>query len=123
MPMLIRRVARSTQPHLPTLAATLAPLLALGTPASSFHLRYESGDVVIEQDSFTGVDVEAVDAAVANAPEHSVILDAKAYLDAMPPELEAIFTALVKLINTERAQHSRQAITKAALIQLAKDEL
>jgi hypothetical protein len=120
--MLIRVVSRETEPHLISLAVTLAPLLAVAN-SGSFHLRYQSGVVIIEQSSFHGVNLSAVDAAVLAAPAHTSVLAAKAWIDTLDPALDAILVALVKLLNTERAQHGRPALTRAAFLQLAKDEL
>jgi hypothetical protein len=116
MAMLVRKVARASQPHLSTLADSLRPLLAVATPASSFHLRYESGAVVIEQNSFTGCDPQAIDAAVASAPEHTEVLDVKAQLNALPLLMKAIVLALIDGINIERARHGVAAITPAQAI-------
>jgi hypothetical protein len=102
--MAIRSVARATQPHLPTLADSLRPLLALGTPASSFHLRYQDGAVIIEQGSFTGVNTASVDAAVASAPAHSAALDAKFEVDAWGPALKAAFLVVMDEVNRVRQQ-------------------
>ena len=111
-----RRIPRASQPHLSTLADTLRPLLALGTPASSFHLRYERGDVVIEQNSFTGVDLSAVSAAVQSAPEHSEVLDVKAQINALPLLLKAIVLSLIDGLNIERARHGVAAISPAQAV-------
>jgi hypothetical protein len=114
--MAIRSVARATQPHISTLADTLRPLLALGAPASSFHLRYQDGKVYIEQNSFTGVDWPAVEAAVASAPVHSEALDVKAQINALPLLMKAIVLSLIDGINVERARHGVAAITPAQAI-------
>ena len=103
-------IPRATEPHLPTLAATLAPLLAVAT-CGSFHLHYDGKAVVIEQATFDRVNRAAVDAAVAAAPDRTARLDVKAELDAISPFLKVVILGLLDLINTERAQHGRSQIT------------
>lgn len=112
MALVIRSVSRATQPHLPSLAATLAPLLAVAN-AGSFHLSYQSARVLIEQGSFAGCDLTAIDAAVAAAPVQSDLLDVKAAVDALPTIQKAILLSIIDAINVERAQHGRAAITPA----------
>jgi hypothetical protein len=114
--MAVRVIARATRPHMLTLAATLAPLLALGTPASSFCVFFQDGSVVIEQESFTGVNTASVDAAVAAAPAHSEALDVKAQIAALPMLLRATVLSIMDAINIERAQHGRAAITPAQAV-------
>jgi hypothetical protein len=115
MALAVRSVARATAPHLPTLSATLTPLLAVAN-AGSFHLRYQTGAVVIEQASFAGCDLAAIDAAVAAAPAPSDQLDAQAWIDNMPIPYKAICLALIDQLNTLRAFHSLSAITPAQAI-------
>lgn len=103
-------IPRATEPHLPTLAATLAPLLAVAT-CGSFHLHYDGKAVVIEQATFDRVDRAAVEAAVAAAPARTAQLDAQAELDAVPDILRVAVLGLLDLINVERAQHGRSQIT------------
>ncbi len=101
MAMAARVVPRGTAPHLPTLASTLTPLLAVAN-AGGFTLRYDTGKVVIEQASFSGVDTVAVDAAVAAAPAATPQLDAQAWVDALPIEMKAIVLTLLDEINILR---------------------
>lgn len=101
--MVMRVVSRATQPHMLTLAGTLAPLLAAAN-AGSFHLRWQDGSVIIEQNSFTGVNTAQVDAAVAAAPAHTASLDAKANVDAWPVELKAAFLVVMDEVNRVRTQ-------------------
>lgn len=115
MAMEVRRISRATAPHLPTLADDLRSLLAVAN-AGSFHLRYQDGGVVIEQNSFSGVNVSAVEAAVAAAPDASEVLDVKAELKALPLLTKAIVLSLIDAINTERAQHGRAAITQTQAV-------
>lgn len=103
MALQLLTVARVTPPHLATLATLLAPLLALAS-AGSFHLRYDSGAVVIEQGSFTGVNVAAVQAAVAAAPADSDVLNAKEIIDELPVWQRAFFLTLLDQINVLRTQ-------------------
>jgi hypothetical protein len=102
--MAIRVVPRATQPHLQTLAGSLAPILASGSPASSFYLRWQDGSVVIEQNSFTGVNTAQVDAAVAAAPAHTAALDAKAEIDSWGPALKAALLVVMDEVNRVRVQ-------------------
>lgn len=117
--MASRRIARATQPHLPTLTATLAPLLSAAN-AGAFQLRYEArltgSEVVIEQASFTNVDTALVDAAVASAPAYSDALDVKAQINALPLLQKAILLTIIDAINVERARHSVAAITPTQAI-------
>lgn len=101
MAMQILTVVRATAPHLPTLAASLAPLLALAN-AGAAHLRYQNGAVIIEQGSFVGVDVPAVQAAVAAAPVDSPRLNAKAEIDQLPVYFRATLLLLLDQVNTLR---------------------
>ena len=106
MALAIRSVTRATQPHLPTLAGSLAPLLAVAN-CGSFGLRYETGRVVIEQGSFSGCDLTAIDAAVAAAPTTSAYLDAKNDIDNnVPLWARGWFLALLDQINVLRTQPS-----------------
>jgi hypothetical protein len=116
MAMQVRSIARATKPHQHTLDDALRPLLALGTPPSSFHSRYQDGKVYIEQNSFTGVDWPAVEAAVASAPAHTEALDVKAQINALPLLMKAIVLSLIDGINVERARHGVAAITPAQAI-------
>lgn len=117
--MVERRIARSTQPHLPTLAATLAPLLAPAN-AGAFHLRYEAklsgSEVVIEQESFSGVNLTSVDNAVAAAPAHSSALDDKLTIDDLPKWHKAIVLCIIDQLNVVRQSPSTTfaAITTTA---------
>jgi hypothetical protein len=116
MAMLVRKVARASQPHLSTLADSLRPLLAVAN-SGSFHLRYENGSVVIEQNSFTGVE-----SAVASAPAHTEALDVKAQIDAMPMLLQACFLLCLDEFNRLRQQPSTAfpVITKAQFLAAIK---
>lgn len=124
MAMLVRKVARASQPHLSTLADSLRPLLAVAN-AGSFHLRYESGQVVIEQNSFTGCDLQAIDAAVASAPAHTEALAAKADIDNWPKAMLA-FAELVRVeINRLRQNPltAYPAISRAQVLAAIKAEV
>lgn len=112
-------VTRATQPHLPTLADTLAPLLAVAN-AGGFHLRYQAGQVVIEQASFAGVNLTSVDAAVTAAPEHSDALDAQTEADAIPLLMRAALLTMLDLVNVERARHSAATVTQSAYVTAVK---
>lgn len=101
--MVTRIVARGSAPYLPALAATLAPLLALAN-AGSFHLSYQNNAVYIEQGTFAGVDVAAVDAAVAGAPVWTQALEDKQFVDDLPKWHKAIVLTLLDQINTLRTQ-------------------
>lgn len=116
MAMLMRVVSRATEPHLPTLADALRPLLAAAGANQSFHLRWQNGSVVIEQNSFANVNTAAVDAAVAAAPAKSDALDVKAQINALPLLMKAVILSLIDGINVERARHGAQPITPAQAI-------
>lgn len=103
MAMQALSVSRATAPHLATLAGTLTPLLALAN-AGAFHLSYQAGSVVIEQGSFTGVNVASVQAAVAAAPADSDVLNAKQTVDELPAWQRAFFLTLLDQINVLRTQ-------------------
>lgn len=122
MALAIRSVARATQPHLPTLAGTLAPLLAAAN-AGAFCLRYQGGQVVIEQASFAGVNLTSVDAAVAAAPTHTDKLDAKTEADSIPLLERAAYLTLLDLINVERARHTAAAISPATYVASVKTKV
>lgn len=102
MAMQKQTVARATAPDLASLAATLTPLLAVAA-AGSFQLRYENGQVVIEQASFSGVNMASVNAAVAAAPASTPQLDAQAAIDALPILEKAIVLAIIDQLNVIRA--------------------
>lgn len=101
--MVTRIVARVTPPHLPSLITTLTPLLAVAA-AGSFYLRWQSGAVYIDQESFVGVDLAAVDAAVAAAPIWTQALEDKQIVDDLPKWHKAIVLTLLDQINTLRTQ-------------------
>jgi hypothetical protein len=124
MAMLVRKVARASQPHLSTLADSLRPLLAVAN-AGSFHLRYETGAVVIEQNSFTGCDLQAIDAAVASAPAHTEALAAKATIDAWPKDLKAFARRVVIEINRLRQNPTTvfPAFTEAQVYDAIKSDV
>lgn len=115
MALQLLTVPRATAPHLPTLAATLTPLLAVAN-AGSFFVRYQNGNVLIEQGAFTGVDVPAVQAAVAAAPVTSAQLDAQADIDALPMIEKAIVLTIIDQLNVLRNFHALAAITPAQAI-------
>lgn len=100
--MAIQSIARATEPHLPSLVATLTPLLAVAS-AGSFTVRYQGGNVVIEQASFTGVNMTSVTNAVVAAPVTSPQLDAQDAIDNMPILQKAIVLALIDQLNVIRA--------------------
>jgi hypothetical protein len=124
MAMVMRVVPRSTPPHMPTLAGTLAPLLALAN-AGAFHLRYQNGAVLIEQNSFANVNTAAVDTAVANAPVHSAALDAKTDLDNWPKPLKALVRLIVVELNRLRQNPTAvfPAFTEAQVLTAIKNEI
>lgn len=95
-------IARATAPHIPTLATTLTPLLAVAN-AGSFFLRYQVGTVIIEQGSFANVDAAAVQAAIAAAPAATTQLDAQVAIDALPIIEKAIVLAIIDQLNVIRA--------------------
>lgn len=124
MALAIRAVARATPPHLPTLAVSLAPLLAVAN-SGAFHLRYQGGQVLIEQASFSGVNTTAVDAAVVGAPEPSVSLDAKSDIDNWPKPLLALVRLIVIELNRLRQNPTTTfaAFTQAQVIAAIKTEI
>lgn len=124
MPLALRSVARATEPHGPALAAALAPLLAVAN-AGSFQLRYQSGKVIIEQGSFAGCDLAAIDAAVAAAPVVTDALNAKADLDDWPKPLKALVRLIVKELNRLRQNPSTAfaAFTEQQVIDAIKTEI
>ena len=101
MAMQTRQVTRATAPDLHALNVTLQPLLAVAN-AGVFYLRYGDGVVVIEQASFTGVDMAAVSAAVAAAPVATPYTQAKADVDTLPLVQKAIVLLLLDQINQLR---------------------
>lgn len=122
MAMQVQRFSRVTMPHGPTLAASLASLLAVAN-AGSFHLRYEGGQVVIEQASFAGVDLTAVGNAVASAPAWTEKLDARAEADNMPLLIKSAFLTMLDLVNAERARHAVAAVTPAQFVASVKTKV
>lgn len=114
--------ARATEPHLPTLAAALAPILSAAN-AGSFHLRYAGGVVLIEQASFTGVNQTSVSNAVAAAPVRTVQLDAKQRVDELSLVERAAYQTLLDLVNVERARHSAAAISVATFVANVKTKV
>lgn len=124
MPLALRSVARATPPHLPTLAATLAPLLAVAN-SGAFHLSYQAGALLIEQASFSGVNTTAVDAAVGAAPAHTDALAAKAEIDNWPKPLLALTRLITIELNRLRTQPSTTfaAFTQAQVITAIKAEV
>jgi hypothetical protein len=121
--MEILSIARATEPHLATLAVTLAPLLAVAG-AGSFYLRYQNGVVIIEQGSFVGVNQTSVANAVAAAPVRTAALDDKDTIDAMPLWLKAGFLVALDQINTLRTQPTTvfTAVTAAQFMTAAKNK-
>lgn len=124
MALAVRAVARATEPHLPTLAAALAPLLAVAN-AGSFHLRYQTGAVIIEQGSFAGCDLAAIDAVVAGAPTDTDALDAKTDVDNWPKPIRALVKLIVIELNRLRqsptttfAAYTEQQVTDAIKTQI-----
>jgi hypothetical protein len=117
-------VSRATQPHIPTLAGTLAPLLAVAN-AGSFHLRYSSGVVVIEQNSFAGVNTTSVQNAVASALAHTDALAAKDDVDNWPKPLRALVRLIVTELNRLRTQPTTAfaAFTEAQVLAAIKAEI
>lgn len=109
--MAVRAVPRATEPHLPSLVTALAPLLAAAN-AGAFEVRWSAGIVRIEQASFAGVDVVAVDAAVLAAPPATAQATAKSEVDSWPLALLAGFDAVRDAINVERARHGAAAFTR-----------
>jgi len=101
MALQTRRIARAAAPDLAALQATLRPLLAVAN-AGSFTLTYQNGEVVIEQGAFTGVDMAAVTAAVAAAPDTTPYTEAKADVDRLPLVHKAIVLLLLDQLNTLR---------------------
>jgi hypothetical protein len=97
-----RKIARATQPHLPTLAATLTPLLAVAN-AGGFNLRYEArlsgSEVVIEQVSFSGVTLTSVDSAVASAADHTSGTDDKHWIKNMTKRERAVLLYINDRLN------------------------
>lgn len=124
MALAVRVISRATEPHLATLAGTLAPLLSVAN-AGSFHLRYGNGQVVIEQESFTGVNLTQVDAAVAAAPERTAALEAKSEIDGWPKPLLALVRLITIELNRLRQNPTTtfSAYTQAQVIAAIKNEV
>lgn len=124
MAMAVRSIARADMPHLATLAATLAPLLAVAN-AGAFHLRYQAGQLVIEQDSFVGVNTTAVDAAVAAAPTSTPALDAKTDIDNWPKAMLAFARLVTIELNRLRQNPTTTftAYTQAQVLAAIKAEV
>jgi hypothetical protein len=106
MAMQSRSFPRSTAPDMTVLANSLRPLLTVAD-AGSFHLRTEPDAVIVEQASFSGVDLAAVQTAVNAAPVATPQSQAKANIDQWPVELKALFLLLVDEINRLRTDPSR----------------
>ena len=121
--MAVLTIARATIPDLPTLAATLAPLLAPG--AGAFALSYQGGAVVIDQAAFTGVDVPAVQSAIAAAPVMSAVVGSKRIIDELPVWQRAFFLVLLDQVNTLRTQPSTTfaAVTPAQAWTAVKNKI
>lgn len=96
-----QRFPRVTAPHLPSLAVSITTELAKAN-AGSFHLRYASGEVIVEQASWVGVTLATIQAAVDAAPADTAQLQAKDAVDALPRYLQAIVLVLVDEINRLR---------------------
>lgn len=122
MAMQSRAFTRASQPHLPTLQASLTPLLAAAN-AGGFHLRYENGRVVIEQASFTGVNLASVQTEITNAPAWTDRLDAKDEADRLSLTVRAAFLTMLDLVNAERARHSAAAVTPATFMASVKTKV
>lgn len=124
MSLAVRSVARATEPHLVSLATTLAPLLAVAN-AGSFHLRWTGSAVLIEQESFAGVNTASVDAAVASAPARTSALDAKADIDNWPKPILALVRLIVIELNRLRQNPTTtfSAFTQAQVIAAIKAEV
>jgi len=124
MEMAIRSVNRATAPHLPTLAATLAPLLTVAN-AGSFHLRWTGSAVQIEQASFTGVNTTSVDNAVAAAPVYTDALAAKSEIDNWPKPVLALVRLITIELNRLRQNPTTTfaAFTQAQVIAAIKTEV
>jgi hypothetical protein len=112
-----RTYTRATEPHLPTLATSLAPVLTL-----TGLIRYERGVLFVSAEFGETTD-QAVQFIVDAAPQASALLDAKAQVDAISLVERAAFLTLLDAINVERARHGAQAITKPQFIQAVKDRV
>ena len=117
MALSVLSVPRASAPHLPSLSEALAPILAAAN-AGSFFVRYQGGNVIIEQASFSGVNLAAVDAAVAAAPEPTAALQAQFDVDAMPVWARAMALAIIDQLNVLRQNPAAvlPAITPAQAI-------
>lgn len=117
-------VARVTQPHIPSLAGALAPLLAVAN-AGSFLLRWTGSSVVIEQNSFAGVNTTSVQNAVAAAPAHTDALAAKDDVDNWPKPLRALVRLIVLELNRLRQNPTTAfaAFTEAQVLMAIKNEI
>lgn len=124
MALQILAIARATEPHLPTLAASLAPILSAAN-AGSFHLRYSGGYVLIEQASFTGVNQTNVSNAVAAAATRTAALDAKDDVDNWPKPLRALVRLIVTELNRLRQNPSTTfaAFTETQVLNAIKAEI
>lgn len=124
MALAVLAITRATEPHLPTLAGTLAPLLSVAN-SGSFHLRYAGGQVLIEQASFSGVNQTSVQNAVAAAPTRTAALDAKVDIDHWPKPLLAFAELMRVEINRLRTQPSTTftAYTRAQVLNAIKAEV
>jgi hypothetical protein len=98
---MVLTIARASIPDLPTLATTLAPLLAVAG-GGAFAVSYQGGAILIEQAAFTNVDVPAVEAAVAAAPVTVAALGSKRIIDDLPVWQRAFFLTLLDQINQLR---------------------
>ena len=121
--MAVHAVARTTRPQLSSLADELRDLLAVAN-AGSFTLRWQEATtgntVVIEQGSFAGVDLTAVAAAVAAAPDWSEARDAQDWVANMPLGEKALLLTLLDQINVLRTAAGLGTVTVAQALAAVK---
>jgi pectin methylesterase-like acyl-CoA thioesterase len=109
--------ARATSPHMPSLAAALAPVIP-----GAFHVRYQPGTVVIEANAWAGVDLAAVQSAVDAAPADTTVVRAKdekaAIAGADHCLRRAYALVLLDEVNTIRANIAAASLAPRTVIQM-----
>ena len=120
--MIPKHFPRPARPYLPALQSTLVPFLVVAN-AGSFHLAWDGTQAVIEQGSWDGVDLAAVQAVVDAAPVWSTTLTAKDVLNILPLWEEAIFRVFLGLINENRAALGKSTLSAGAFFNLVKTKI
>lgn len=104
MPLTLLSLARGpVAPDIYALVETLRPLLAPAN-AGGFMVRYQAPSVIVEQESFTGVNVASCQAAVTAAAAETAQTLARGDVDAWTIAFRALVLTLVDQINILRTQ-------------------